>query len=410
MNGEILAIGTELLMGEIVDTNSAFIAQRAPAFGIEIRHVTLVGDNLDDMVDSVNRGMRRSNILFITGGLGPTDDDLTREAIAKSLGEELRLDPEILEQIRTYIEGRGGVMPPSNAKQASITSSVTILPNSRGTAPGWWAEKDSCVVVAMPGVPGEMELMWSSEVVPRLRKFSTDSVILSRTLKTFALSESAVGEKVSHLFGLENPYLGIYARPDGIQLRMISKGKNEAEALSALAQVEEEIRNNLASNIWGVDDETLEQRVGSMLMERGLTLAIMESCTGGLLSSSITDIPGSSQYFQGGVVSYLEQAKVSFGVGQDIIENFGIVSSQVAESMAQRVRDQFHSDIGIGITGVAGPEPLGGVEVGNVYIGIASRQAVSSTHHRLPPNRALIKRRAVVLSLLEICKLFQNDQ
>ena len=397
-------------MGEIVDTNSAFIAQRAPAFGIEVRHVTLVGDNLDDMVESVNRGIRRSNILFITGGLGPTDDDLTRESIAKALGEELRVDPEALEQIRTYIEGRGGTMPPSNAKQASTTSSVTILPNSRGTAPGWWAEKDDCVVVAMPGVPAEMELMWSSEVVPRLRKFATDSVILSRTLKTFALSESAVGEKVSHLFGLENPYLGIYARPDGIQLRMIAKGKNEVEALSALSQMEEEIRNNLSSNIWGVDDETLEQRVGSMLMERGLTLAIMESCTGGLLSSSITDIPGSSQYFRGGVVSYLEQAKVSFGVDQEIIENFGVVSSQVAESMAQRIRDHFHSDIGIGITGVAGPKPLGGVEVGNIYIGIASRQSVSSTHHRLPPNRALIKRRTVVLSLLEICKLFQNNQ
>ena len=218
-----------------------------------------------------------------------------------------------------------------------------------------------------------------------------------------------VGETVSHLFGLGNPYLGIYARPDGIQLRMIVSGKNEAEALSLLGPMEREIRTKLSSNIWGVDDETLEERVGLMLMERGLTLAVMESCTGGLLASSITDISGSSQYFHGGVVSYSEQAKIGFGVDQDLVRQFGVVSGQVAESMAQRVRSHFDADIGVGITGVAGPNPLEGIEVGNVYIGIASPQAVNSTHHRLPPNRSLIKRRSVVLSLLEICKLFQNN-
>jgi len=408
MRGELIAIGTELLMGETVDTNSAYLAQRLPAMGVEVRFVNVVGDQIEDLVEIFERGLSRSDLIITTGGLGPTDDDLTREAIARVFGEKIETDPDLLHSLQDFFRNRGTVMPPSNAKQAALIPSSRVLSNSRGTAPGWWVEKNGRVIVALPGVPLEMEHMWVNEVTPLLRGVANSSVIMTRTFKTFGLSESAVGETVEGLFGDRNPYLGIYARPDGIQLRLIAKGATEREALGLLAPAEAQIIKALESNIWGVDDETLEDRVANMLSERGLTVAVMESCTGGLLSSSITDVPGSSAFFQGGVVSYTENSKIQNGVDPEIIKSHGVVSASVVESMAESVRTSFGSDLGVGITGVAGPDPVGEVAPGNFYIGIAWAGGVSSTHHWVPPNRSIVKRRAVVSALIDMCNYLKT--
>jgi nicotinamide-nucleotide amidase len=402
---EILSIGTELLMGEIVDTNAAHLAARLPPLGLELRWVQQVGDNRDHIVELLQRALTRSDVILTTGGLGPTQDDLTREAIAAALGEELRVDPDLLEQMKRNFQGRGQSMPSLNIKQATLIPSARSLPNPLGTAPGWWVETRGRLIAAMPGVPREMERMWEHEVTPRLKERVKGPVILTRTLKTFSLAEAAVAESVGHLFGKENPYLGIYARADGIHLRIIARGAREAQAQALIEPVEAEIRAKLGPTIWGADNEVLEERVGSLLRERGLSLATMESCTGGMLASSITDVPGSSDYFRGGLVAYTNEVKIAYGVDPQLIEQHGAVSPPVAESMAQAARRLLRADLGLAVTGVAGPGELEGKPPGTVIIGVAWGERHQSSAGRYPPRRELVKRRAVTQALLELRRL-----
>lgn len=399
---EILSIGTELLVGEIVDTNAAWLAARLPPLGITLRWVTQVGDDMGDLTYAFRQALGRSQVIITTGGLGPTADDLTREAVAEVLGEPLRVDEALLAQLTAYFQRRGVAMAPSNIKQATLIPSATPLPNPRGTAPGWWVERDGRIIVCMPGVPHEMEHMWQNEVVPRLRQRVRGIVILTRTIKTFGMPEGSVGEQIKDLFGKENPYLGIYAKPDGIHLRLIARAPTQRDALALIQPVEEEIRRRLEPIIWGVDTETPEQQVGAILKERGWSLAVMESCTGGLLASTITDVPGSSTYFRGGAVTYTAEAKIAHGVERGLIEAYGVVSPQVAADMARAAREAFGADFGVGITGVAGPDPLEGKPPGTVFIGIAWEGGARSIPGRYPPDRAMVKRRAVMHALLEL--------
>ena len=405
MRAEILAFGTELLMGETVDTNSAHIAARLPALGIDLHTVTIMGDEMDDMVAMLHKCMARSDLIICTGGLGPTKDDLTREAIAEAFGETITLAPDLIAAMERNFRNRGQEMPETNRKQAGVIPSVTVLPNPRGTAPGWWAEKNGVIIIAMPGVPGEMVLMWEQQAAPKLKERTQGTVIMSRTFKTIGLGEAAVGEYVSGLFGRENPYLGIYARQDGIHLRIIARAPTQEDALGLIAPMEAEIRGALDFAIWGVDDETPEERVGALLAERGLTLAAMESCTGGLLASTVTDVPGASRYFRGSLVTYATEVKSIAGVDPSLIEEHGVVSAEVAEAMAQAVRAALEADVGIGITGVAGPGPQDGVPAGTVFAGVAMDGAVESTVMRFPPDRPLVKRRAVVMALLQVYRM-----
>ena len=400
MRGEILACGTELLMGEIVDTNSAYLAARLPATGVHVQHVSLVGDRMEDLVAAFRRGAERSDVILTTGGLGPTPDDLTREAIAAALGEDLAVDPQLLVHLERTFQARGTAMPEGNIKQATRIPSAQSLPNPMGTAPGWWVEKDGLTIVAMPGVPPELERMWLHEVAPRLRQRQQGVVILSRTLKTFGYAESAISDQLRGLFGRENPYLGIYAKVDGIQLRIIARGDTEADARRLLEPLEADIRRILGPAIWGVDDETMETRLGDLLRQRGMSLAVMESCTGGLLASIVTDVPGSSDYFLGGVITYATEAKSAYGVDPALIERHGVVSAPVAQAMAQAVRARFGADVGVGITGAAGPDALGDAAPGTVYTGVAWEGGEAGTSNRYPPNRPLVKRRAVGQALL----------
>jgi nicotinamide-nucleotide amidase len=399
-----LAFGTEILMGETQDTNSAHIAARLPALGVELHTVTVMADEVDEMVATLHRGMARSDVIC-TGGLGPTKDDITREAIAEAFGETIEVDPELVADLKRMFQGRGQEMPESNIKQATRIPSVTILPNPRGSAPGWWAEKNGTIIIAMPGVPSEMVVMWAEQAAPRLKERSQGTVILSRTFKTIGLGEALVGEQVGSLFGQVNPYLGIYARQDGIHLRIISKAPTEQEARALMEPMAAEIVSTLGPAIWGVDDETPEERVGTLLKQKGLTMAAMESCTGGLLASVVTDVPGSSAYFRGSLVTYATEVKSIAGVDADLIKEHGVVSKEVSEAMAEAVCDGLDADVGIGITGVAGPGPQDGIPAGTVYVGVAMKGITQSTEMRFPSDRPLVKRRAVVQALLLVYRL-----
>lgn len=408
MNGEIISIGTELLMGEIVDTNSSFLASRQPALGIRILWMTQVGDDLDSLSGAIGQALTRSDIVFTTGGLGPTDDDLTREAIALCLGEDMVVQKDALAHLKTYFESRDIDMPARNVKQATLIPSATFIPNKRGTAPGWWVTKYNKIIVAMPGPPGEMQPLWEEEIAPHLRKIVTDQVIITRNIKTNGLSEGSVDETLSQFFGKENPYLGIYAKVDGIHLRIIATAPTTAEAQALIKPMEEGIVSLVRPNVWGYDDDTPENIVGQHLTNNRLTLSTMESCTGGLLASVITDVPGSSNYFLGGLVTYSNKSKIEAGVPASDIESYGAVSKQVADSMAEVIRQNMGADIGIGITGVAGPNEIEHKPVGTVFYSISFKGKLYSFEVHLPPRRALIKGRTVTTALIEVIRLLNE--
>ena len=405
MKAEIFSIGTELLMGELTDTNAAWIAGQLPPLGIQLQWVSIIGDDLEMLSDAFTRGLQRSDVIFTTGGLGPTQDDLTREAIAQALGETPTVQVEVVEGLERYFAGRGMTMPSHNIKQAHLIPSARFVRNRNGTAPGWWVEKDGRIIVCMPGPPGEMQPIWEEEVAPRLRELVDDEVTITRNIKTLGMSEAAIDEEISEFFGHANPYLGIYSKADGIHLRIIARSRDEAAGRELIAPVEAAIVDRLGPYIWGYDDETPEQAAGQALAERGLTLATMESCTGGFLANSITDRPDSSRYYKGGVVAVTENLLRSSGVPSGIIERNGTVSRETALAMAQAARSTLGADYGIGITGVIGPEVVEEQPVGQVYVAIAGIKDSRELEFRTPPRRIVIKRRVSNTALTELRKL-----
>ncbi len=401
MKAEIIAIGTEILLGEIVDTNSAYIAQQLPELGIDLLYKSVVGDNRGRIVETFRRAWDRSDLLILTGGLGPTEDDMTREGIAALLGEEPTVDPALERRLRAWFEGRGYPMPESNIKQAWLSPSARALDNPRGTAPGWWVERDGRVIVAMPGVPTEMERMWANEVRPELDRRSDGQVLVTRTIKTVGIGEGTVDEMAKHLYTTPDVGIGTYARADGVHLRIGAKGATRQEAWHKIRPVEEEMDRIFGNAIWGKDDDTLEGRVGEMLQQRGQTLSCMESCTGGLLASIITDSAGAGDYFRGGIVTYWTGLKVESGVDAEVIEEFGVISQETAKAMAAAVRERLRTDWGIGITGVAGPDPQEGKNPGTVHIGVAGPGGeLGVISMSMNQGRAAVKRRAVTTALL----------
>jgi nicotinamide-nucleotide amidase len=399
MKAESISIGTEILLGEILDTNAQYIASRLPALGIDLYWMTQVGDNLGRLSEAIRRAWDRSDLILTTGGLGPTEDDLTREAIAAVLDEPLSVDGELEAQLRAFFASRALAMPEGNVKQAALIPSARAIANPRGTAPGWWVERDGRILVAMPGPPVEMERMWEKEVAPRLAKLAAGGVIVSRTLKTMGIGEGTVDEMVSPLLHSANPSVAVYAKPDGVHLRITAKAASREEAERLIAPTEEKARGILGNVIWGADDETLEAAVGAMLRERGLSVATMESCTGGLLASTITDVAGSSTYFKGGFVAYTAAMKIALGVDEELVRRHGVVSQEVARDMARAVRERLAADLGIGITGVAGPEPLEGALVGSVHIAVDDERGPQAVSYTFAQSRAAIKRRAVTTAL-----------
>lgn len=405
MKAEILSIGTELLLGEIVDTNASYLAARLPLLGIDLYWVTQVRDDREKLREALSRAWGRSDLIFTTGGLGPTEDDLTREAIAEVLGEELKVDSKLLQELENFFLQRGFSMPSHNIKQATLISSAQALPNPRGTAPGWWVEREGKIIVAMPGPPGEMQHMWENEVEPRLRQRPQEAFILSRTLKTFRLGEALVDEMVAPLVASANPTIGIYSKPDGIHVRLTAKASTQQAAEGIIAQSEARLREILGNHIWGVDNDTLESLIGALLTQRGFTLATMESCTGGLVANTLTDIPGSSAYYKGGLVAYSDEVKIAFGVDAQLIAQHGAVSPEVAEAMAEAARQRLAADFGAGITGVAGPEESQGTPPGTVHIVVTDGKSKKELRGTYPPYRLEVKRRATMAVLFGLREL-----
>ena len=407
MKAEIMGIGTELLMGELTDTNSSWIAGRLPALGIELQWVSIIGDDLPKLTEAFKRGMERSDIIFTTGGLGPTQDDLTREAIAAAFGEIPTIQQEVVEDLERYFAARGGPMPQHNIKQANLIPSARFVPNRNGTAPGWWAERDGKIIICMPGPPNENQSMWEEQVEPQLAELIEDEVTITRNIKTMGMSEGAVDEVISEFFGVENPYLGIYSKADGIHLRVIARARDSETAQGLILPVEQAIHDRLGEYIWGYDDDTPSQSAGRSLIEKGLSVAVIEMCTGGALTNSITDVPESISYFKGGTVAYDEASLRIYGVPADVMNQHGVVSQQSANAMADTVRRNLNADLGVAVTGVPGPGDFEGKPLGLAYICVTNGEQTREMEMRLPPRRVTIKRRVPNQALIELRRLIE---
>ncbi|GAC1350621.1 MAG: competence/damage-inducible protein A [Ktedonobacteraceae bacterium] len=375
MRAEILSCGTELLLGHITDTNATYLAQSLSALGVDLYFVSQVGDNQGRIVETVKRAWERSDLIIMTGGLGPTEDDLARESISALLGETMQVDPRLEAELRGYFASRNVRMPERNVKQATLIPSARALPNPVGTAPGWWVEKDHHIIVAMPGVPREMFRMWENEAIPRLKPY-TGGLIFTRILRVSGLGESAVEERLDALLHSNNPTIATYAKSDAIDVRITAKADSNEEAERKVSETEVRVRQILGHHVFGTNKETLQSVVGSLLQAQNKSLAVMESLTGGLLSSAITDVPGSSNYFIGGVAAYSVKVKEQMGVPHETIEQYGAISEETARAMAHAIRERFGADYGLGITGVAGPDKQEGKAIGTVHIAIEGPNGV----------------------------------
>jgi nicotinamide-nucleotide amidase len=369
MRAEIMSCGTELLLGHITDTNATYLAQSLAALGIDLYFVSQVGDNQGRIVETLQRAWQRSDLIIMTGGLGPTEDDLARESISALLGETMQVDPKLEADLRAMFARIGSRMPERNVKQATLIPSAQAIPNPVGTAPGWWVEKDNRIIVAMPGVPREMYRMWEREVIPRLTPY-TGGTIFTRILRVTGLGESAVEERLGSLTHSTNPTIATYAKSDAIDVRITAKAATVEEAERQVGDMEVQVRQILGYHVFGTDKETLASVVGDLLQTRQQTLGVMESITGGLLSSAITDVPSSAKHFIGGLVTYNADMKAQMGVSREILDQYGTVSEQTARAMAHAVRERLGTDFGLGITGVAGPEAQEGKPVGTTYIAV----------------------------------------
>lgn len=377
MKAEIISVGTELLLGQIVNSNFAYLAEKLAGAGIKLYRQVTVGDNLGRLSKAIADAWKGSDLVIITGGLGPTDDDLTREGIAEALGLNLEKREELVEGIDAYFKRLHRKMSPNNLKQALFPRGAEPIHNPAGTAPGIFLQRDNRVLVALPGVPREMEQMFEEEVLPRLKEIKGDAeVIYSRIIRVTGIGESSVAEQIRDIINEQsNPTIALLAGGGEIKIRLSARTRDQQEARKLIAPWEERIKKRLGNKIYGFDGETLEEKVNSLLKASGKRLAVAESCTGGLLGHRLTQFAGSSKYFIGGVIAYSNKIKEEvLSVPKDVIQNKGAVSSETARLMARGIAEKFSCDLGLGITGIAGPG--GGTPekpVGLVYIGLAAR-------------------------------------
>lgn len=380
MNCEIIGVGTELLLGDIVNTDAQYLSRELAAMGIAIHYQEVVGDNPERMRACISAAVSRSDLVILTGGLGPTADDLTKEISCEVMDAPLVLDEEILEGIRGYFSSKGITMPESNAKQAYVPEGGIVFKNRNGTAPGCGIEKNGKIVIMLPGPPRELKPMFENEVKPFLSA-KTGGVILSKQVRTFGIGESDMAQRVSELLDGSNPTVAPYAKDGEALLRVTAKAQTEEEALSMCEETIEKIKKKIGRFIYSTDSMNLEQTVVALLKAKNKKIALAESCTGGYIAKRITDVSGSSEVFEYGVVSYSNAVKQHLlGVKTETLEKYTEVSSQTAAEMAQGVRALSGADIGISVTGIAGPG--GGTEdkpVGLAYVGISHKDG---THVR----------------------------
>lgn len=372
LKAEIICVGTELLLGDILNTNAQFLAKELAALGITVHHQWVVGDNEGRLAQLVGEAMERSDLLVFSGGLGPTADDLTKETVARCFDDTLQLEPSILEAIQAYFAATGRHMPPHNEKQAMVPQKGGWFENHNGTAPAVWFQKDTKRAVLLPGPPSELKPLWTEQVRPFLSD-GQQRVLHSLTLRITGIGESHVEEKVGHLFENENPTAAIYAKTGEVQIRITARAASHEEGERACRAYAEKFRAILGDVIYGEDASDLEHTLVQTLTEKGLTVATAESCTGGLVSQRITQVPGSSEVFGFGFCTYANEAKHKLlGVSEATLATVGAVSWQTAAQMALGVARVSGADIAVSLTGIAGPG--GGTDekpVGLVYVGAA---------------------------------------
>lgn len=410
MRAEVVAVGTELLLGDIANTNAQTIGRELARIGVDCLVHTAVGDNVDRIAEAIRAALERADAVVVTGGLGPTQDDVTREAIAAVVGQPLIRDERLAAVIRARFERMRRDMPESNLRQAERPEGSTSLENPVGTAPGLLVEHHGRVVYAIPGVPSEMETMLKGHVLPDLaRRAGEAASIVSRVIRVGGLAESAVGEALAPAWsklGAGDVTMAFLAGGGEVRVRLTAKAATEAAANERLDEVELQVREALGPAVVGAGDETLELVIARLLDERGWTLACAESVTGGLVAARITDVPGASVSFRGGVVSYASDAKSDvLGVDPSLIDEHGVVSGPVALAMAAGVRETMKADVGIATTGVAGPAELDGKPVGTVVLAVSGPLGEAHREVHLPGDRTTIRRIASGAAL-NLCRLY----
>ena len=409
MRAEIIAIGSELLTPYRLDTNSLFLTDGLNQVGIRVVHKAVVGDSLEDMRASFQHALERADLIVASGGLGPTDDDRTRDAVADLLGRKLQLDESMLRHIQELFRRFGRVMPEINRRQAMVPEGATVLPNPRGSAPGLWLETKGQIIILLPGVPSELRAMFEQEVRPRLAKLAHDERLFTRDLRITGLPESEVEQRVSPLYALyPDSETTILASPPGIQLHPRVWSRDPAKANQILDEMVKRMALALGEHLYSTEGESMDEVVARVLTENRATIAVAESCTGGMLAERLTNVPGSSSYFLGGIVSYSNELKTSLvGVPAELIEAKGAVSAEVALALAKGIRKTTGATLGVGVTGIAGPG--GGTPekpVGLVHIGIADERGPRERRFQFPGDRERIRMHATQTALDSVRRYF----
>lgn len=409
MTATLLTVGDELLVGQVIDTNATWLGEQLSTIGVRVRRIVSVGDDAGDIVAAVELGVRDSDVLICTGGLGPTHDDITKRAIADALGRDLVRDPALLARLDAFYAARGRATPPASGVMADVPAGFDVLENTVGTAPGLWYRgpfdgvAGEHVVIILPGVPYEMRTLTQRSVLPRLVDLQGEAAVVQKTLHTVGRGESAIAEMLSELPERlsDRLKLAFLPRYGTVRLRITALGDSREEALARLADLEGYIREQLGDLVFGEGDVSLAAVVGEMLRQRGLRLALAESCTGGRIADTITNVPGASDYFLGGVVAYCNSAKAGrLGVDPKALRLHGAVSETVAAQMAAGVRERFGAEIGVSTTGIAGPG--GGTEekpVGTLWLGYADASGARATRLHMPGDRLQNKHLGVTAAL-----------
>jgi nicotinamide-nucleotide amidase len=393
MNAEILAVGTELLMGQISNTNAQYISNRLSEVGINVYYHSVVGDNPARLKGCLNIAVGRSDVIIMTGGLGPTKDDLTKETVAEFFGLKLVLHDEILNTMKAYFARMNRPMAENNVKQAYLPEGSRILMNGAGTAPGCIIEKENKTVVMLPGPPSEMKPMFEENVIPYFKEKS-EYKLESKFLRIFGIGESDMENVLMDLVDSQtNPTIAPYAKDGEVTLRVTARYKKEGEAADIIMPIVNEIKRRLGNMLYSTENKNLEEVTAELLMTKGMTLSAAESCTGGLVSSKLTDIPGISKVFNRGIVCYSNQSKIeNLGVRPETLDKYGAVSMETAVEMAQGMRRLSGTDIAVSITGIAGPD--GGMPekpVGLVYVAVADKTEVRCKELMLSGSRTRIR-------------------
>lgn len=374
---ELISVGTEILLGDILNTDAQYLSIELAKLGISVIHQSTVGDNRERLLAQLDEAAKRSDIIILSGGLGPTPDDLTKEVCCEFFGKEMFLHEPTVEKIKEYFSSKGIEMAQNNLKQAMLPKDCVIFPNDNGTAPGMAIEKDGVHILVLPGPPRELKPMFQNCAVPYLMQFS-DRIIVSHNIRTFGIGESSMAERVNDLFDAQNPTVAPYAKDGEALLRVTAMAKTKEDAESLCEPIIEEIKKRLDAYVYGVDYNCIEEAVVGMLKEHHLKVATAESCTGGLIAKRITDVPGASEVFECGIISYANGIKHKvLGVSEDDLNKYGAVSEPVAKQMAQGALKVSGADIAVSVTGIAGPDSDStGKPVGLVYIGLADKENV----------------------------------